>query len=146
VVAACLYGNSPDFLDAVDACVGVKTFVAIPSATRCWLQRPRTEDKTHTYKGDVRTKRVMVAPNNAPISVAALAASLSASHWYQRAVSEGTKGPIVYAFARQRVTLCQEGLPGRTAWLVIKRTVGANPVYSYYISNAPASTPLRTFV
>ena len=146
VVADCLYGQSPDFLDAVDACVGVTPFVAIPSETRCWLQRPRTEDKTYTYKGDVRAKRVVVAPANAPSSMAALAASLPASSWYQRTVAEGTKGPIVYAFARQRVTLCKEGLPDRTVWLVIKRTVGANPLYSYYISNAPASTPWRTFV
>jgi hypothetical protein len=42
--------------------------------------------------------------------------------------------------------LCKEGLPDRTVWLVIKRTVGTNPVYSYYISNAPASTPWRIFV
>ena len=130
VVADCLYGQSPDFLDAVDACVGVTTFVAIPSETRCWLQRPRTEDKTYTYQGDVRAKRVVVTPTNAPSSVAALAASLPASSWYQRTVSEGTKGPIVSAFARQRVTLCKEGLPDRTVWLVIKRTVGANPVDS----------------
>ena len=40
VVADCLYGNSPDFLDAVDAWVGVTTLGAIPSETRCWLQRP----------------------------------------------------------------------------------------------------------
>jgi SRSO17 transposase len=146
VVADCLYGNSPAFLDAVDACVGVTTFVAIPSETRCWLQRPRTEDKTYTYKGDVRSKRVVIAPHNPPDPVAALAASLPASRWYWRKVSEGTKGPIAYAFARQRVTLCKEGLPDRTVWLVIKRTVGATPVYSYYISNAPASTPWRTFV
>jgi SRSO17 transposase len=78
--------------------------------------------------------------------VAALAARLPASSWYRRQVSEGTKGPIVYEFARQRVTLCKEGLPERTVWLVIKRTVGAMPIASYYISNAPASTPLRTFV
>jgi SRSO17 transposase len=146
VVADCLYGNSPDFLDAVDACVGVTTFVAIPSETRCWLQRPQTEDKTYIYKGDVRAKRVVVAPPNAPSSVAALAASLPASSWYQRPVSEGTKGPITYAFARRRVTLCKDSLPDRTVWLVIKRTLGANPVYSSYISNAPASTPWRTFV
>src|ERR671924_1145504 len=44
IVADCLYGNSPTFLDAVDACVGVTAFVAIPSETRCWLQRPRTAD------------------------------------------------------------------------------------------------------
>jgi SRSO17 transposase len=146
VVADCLYGNSPDVLDAVDACVGVTTFVAIPSETRCWLQPPRTEDKTYAYKGDVRSKRVVIAPHNAPGPVAALAASLPASRWYRRTVSEGTKGPLAYAFARQRVTLCKEGLPDRTVWLVIKRTLGANPVYSYYISNAPASTPWRTFV
>jgi SRSO17 transposase len=146
VVADCLYGNSPDFLDAVDACVGVTTLVAIPADTRCWLQRPQTEDKTYIYKGDVRAKRVVVAPHHAPSSVAAVAASLPASSWYQRTVSEGTKGPIVYEFARTRVTLCKDGLPERTVWLVMKRTVGVKKTYSYYISNAPVSTPLRTFV
>jgi SRSO17 transposase len=146
VVADCLYGNSPDFLDAVDACVGITTFVAIPAETRCWLQAPRTTDKTYTYKGAVCVKRVVVGPVQEPCTVAVLAARLPASNWYRRQVSEGTKGPIVYEFARQRVTLCKEGLPERTVWLVIKRTLGAAPLSSYYISNAPASTPLRTFV
>jgi len=146
VVADCLYGNSPDFLDAVDTCVGVTTFVAIPSETRCWLQRPRTEDKTYIYKGGARSKRVVVVPEHTPRTVATLAANLPASCWYQRKVSEGTKGPIVYAFARQRVTLCKDGLPERTVWLVIKRTLGSEPTYSYYMSNAPVSTPLGTFV
>src|SRR3989454_1109840 len=45
VVADCLYGQSPDFLDAVEVCVGVTTFVAIPAETRCWLQRPQTENQ-----------------------------------------------------------------------------------------------------
>jgi len=95
VVADGLYGQSPDFLDAVDACIGVTTFVAIPAETHCWLQRPQTEDKTSTYKGDVRAKRVVVASTDASSSVAALAACLPASRWYRRRVSEGTKGPIV---------------------------------------------------
>jgi SRSO17 transposase len=146
VVADCLYGNSPDFLPAVDACIGVTTFIAIPSETRCWLQAPRTTDRTYTYKGAVRAKRVVVGPAQEPCTVAALAARLPASSWYRRQVSEGTKGPIVYEFARQRVTLCKEGLPERTVWLVIKRTVGADPSYAYAISNAPVSTPWRTLV
>jgi hypothetical protein len=86
------------------------------------------------------------APTHAPCSVAAVAARLPASRWYRRQVSAGTKGPIVSAFARQRVTLCKEGLPERTVWLVLRRTLSAEPTYAYYISNAPASTPLRTFV
>src|SRR5499427_105906 len=146
VVADCLYGNSPTFLDAVDACVGRTALVAIPSETRCWLQRPRTADKCYRYKGAARAKRVVVAPDSAPSMVATVAASLPASSWYRRKVSEGTKGPIVYEFARQRVTLCKGGLPDRTVWFVIKRTLGAAPSYTYAISHAPASTPLRTFV
>ena len=146
VVADCLYGNSPDFLDAIDACVGVTAFVAIPSETRCWLQAPQTAARTYRYKGEERAKRVVVAPEHAPSTVAAVAASLPASSWYRRKVSEGTKGPIEYEFARKRVTLCKDGLPERTMWLVIKRTLGAEPSYSYYMSNAPASTPLSLFV
>ena len=146
VVADCLYGQSPDFLDAVDACVGVTSFVAIPADTRCWLQRPSPTDQTYRYTGEERSKRVLVTPDNAARPVAAMAASRPASRWDRRTGSEGTKGPIVYALARLRVTLCKEELPERTVWLVIKRTVGAEPVYSYYISNAPVSAPWHTFV
>ena len=78
--------------------------------------------------------------------VATVAARLPASSWYRRQVSEGTKGPIAYEFARQRVTLCKDGLPDRTVWLVIKRSLGPEPSYAYAISNAPASTPLSTLV
>src|SRR6266699_3217490 len=62
VVADCLYGNSPDFLDAIEACVGVTSLVSIPSDTRCWLQRPVTTEKTSKYKGAMRSQRV-VAPS-----------------------------------------------------------------------------------
>jgi SRSO17 transposase len=146
VVADSVYGNSPAFLEAVDACVGVTAFVAIASETRCGLQRPQTAIKDYRYKGEERSKRVVVHPKHAPQTVAAVAANLPPSCWYPRTVSEGTKGPIAYAFARQRVTLCKEGLPERTVWLVIKRTAGPEPVYAYAISNAPVSTPWRTFV
>jgi SRSO17 transposase len=145
MVADCLYGNSSTLLDAVDACVGRTALVAIPSETRCWLQRPRTADKHSRYKGEARVKRV-VEPDSTPCMVATVAASLPASSWYRRKVSEGTKGPMTYECARQRVTLCKEGLPDRTVWLVIKRTLGAEPSYTYAISKAPASTPLRTVV
>src|SRR5262249_16748211 len=146
LVADCLYGNSPDFLDAVDACVGVTALVAIPSETRCWLQRPRTADKRYRYQREARSKRIVLDPDRAPHTVATVAMRLPTSHWYRRKVSAGTKGPIEYALARQRVTLCKDGLPDRTVWLVIKRTIGADPAYSYAISKAPASTPWRLLV
>jgi SRSO17 transposase len=63
-----------------------------------------------------------------------------------RTVSEGSKGPIVYEFARRRVTLCRDGLPDRTVWLVVKRSLSPTPKYWYSISNAPLSAPLSLLV
>src|SRR5213592_1464451 len=146
LVADCLYGNSPDFLDAIDACVGVTSLVSMPSDTRCWLQRPVTTEKTSKYKGAMRSQRVVASEAAAPLTVAALAQHLPSSGWYRRRVSEGSKGPIEYAFARKRVTLCKDDLPERTVWLVIKRTLGAHPTDAFYISNAPESAPLRLVV
>jgi SRSO17 transposase len=146
IVADSVYGNSPDFLAALDACVGTTALVAISSETRCWPQRPTTQEKAYRYKGEERAKRHLLPTALPPQSVAALAATLPAWQWYRRTVSEGTKGPIAYDFARHRVTLCKDGLPERTVWLVIKRPRGPEPTYAYAISNAPASTPFRTLV
>jgi SRSO17 transposase len=146
IVAACLYGHSPAFLDAVDACSGITALVASPSEPRCWLQRPRIEDKSYRYQRAARSKHGVADPDREPSMVATLAASLPASSGYRRKVSEGPKGPITYEFARQRGTLCKNGLPDRTVWLVIKRTLGAEPSYADAISNAPASLPLSPWV
>lgn len=146
IVADSVYGNSPDFLAALDACVGTTALVAISSETRCWPQRPTTQEKAYRYKGAERVKRHLLATALPPQSVAALAATLPSWQWYRRTVSAGTKGPMAYDFARQRVTLCKDGLPERTVWLVIKRTHSPEPTYAYAISHAPASIPFRTLV
>lgn len=146
IAADSVYGNSPVFLDAMEACVGRIYMVGVSSETRCWLKRPETQLHTYRYGGEVHTQRVLAPSSPAPQSVAILAQSLRPHVWYQRTVSEGSKGPIAYEFARKRVTICRDGLPDRTVWLVIKRSVGATPRYWYYISNAPASATLGLFV
>jgi SRSO17 transposase len=145
VVADCLYGNSPDFWAACEACVGTVALVATPADTRCWLQPLATTTHTYTYKKALRTKRVAVtaAP---PSTVAEVARAMPATFWYRRTVSEGTKGPITYEFARKRIMLSKDGEPTTAVWLLIKRTLGVHPQYWYYLSNAPLSTPLRVFV
>jgi SRSO17 transposase len=145
IVADCLYGNSPDFWTACEACVGTVAFVATPADTRGWLQPLATTRHTYTYKGAQRTKRVAVT-DTPPRTVAEVAHAIPATFWYRRTVSEGTKGPITYEFARKRLVLCKEGQPTTAVWLVIKRTLGAHPRYWYYLSNAPWSAPLRLFV
>jgi SRSO17 transposase len=141
-----VYGNSPDFLAAIDACVGVTALVAVSSETRCWPQRPATQEKAYQDKGEERTKRHLSPTARAPQSVAALAATLPAWQWYRRTVSEGPTGPMAYDCARHRVPLCQDGLPDRTVWLVLTRSRGPEPTDASASSHAPASVPCRTLV
>jgi SRSO17 transposase len=146
IVADCLYGNSPEFWAACEACVGTVACVAIPEDTRCWLQPLATQLHTYTYRGETRTKRVVAPLDTPPRTVAKIARELSVTGWYRRTVSEGAKGPLTYEFARKRVRLCKDGQPAQTVWLVMKRSLGEHPTYWYYLSNAPVSVPLRLLV
>ena len=146
IVADSIYGNSPEFIDAVGKIVGTTYFVSVPSDTLCWLETPITIEKQYTYKGKIRSKLVVENTEKKPISISSLAKSINNYFWYKRKVSEGTKGPIEYEFTKRRVTLSRDGLPYKTVWLVIKRTIEEIPRYSYCISNAPISTRLKTFV
>jgi len=146
IVADCLYGNSPEFIEAAESCVGKIYFVSIPSDTQCWLKKPVTITKKYRYKGKVHSKMVLEKTEKKPIAVETLAKNINDYFWYRRKVSEGTKGPIEYEFTKRQVMLSKKGLPWKTVWLVMKRTIGDNPSYYYYISNAPVSTRLKTFV
>ena len=68
-------------------CVGTTALVAISSETRCWLQRPATQEQAYRYQGEERVKRHRRPTASAPQSVAALAATLPAWQWYGRKVS-----------------------------------------------------------
>lgn len=146
VVADSIYGSSPEFIEAIESCVGLTYFVSVPSDTLCWLRQPITRKKTYKYKGQERTRTVVDKTEKKPLPLKTIAHSINDYFWYRRTVSEGTKGPIDYEFTKRRVIISKAGLPWRQVWLVIKRTLGDNPEYSYYISNAPLSTKLKTFV
>lgn len=146
VVADSVYGTNADFITAVEEKVGTVYFVAMPSDTLCWLQRPAVEKTTVHGKEGEKIKRRISEKEKKPIDFAALARGINSFFWYRRKVSEGTKGPIEYEFTKRRIVLHKEGLPYKTVWLVIKRTLGANREYSYYISNAPLTSRLRLFV
>jgi SRSO17 transposase len=146
VVADSIYGSSPDFIKTVENCSELHYFVCVPSDTNCWLTRPITRKKKYKYKGQIREKSVLETTAKKPITVASLAKSIPNFFWYRRKVSEGTKGPIEYEFTKRRIVLSKNGHPDKTLWLIIRRTTEANPTYRYFLSNAPVSTRLPTFV
>jgi SRSO17 transposase len=146
VLGDSLYGSSPEFIEAVESCVGVTYFVEVPSDTRCWLKRPITRKKQYKYKGAIRSKTVLEKTDKKPIAASTLAKNINDYFWYRRKVSEGTKGPIEYEFTKRRIILSYNDLPQKTVWLIIRRTIEDQPVYKYYLSNAPTSARLSLFV
>jgi SRSO17 transposase len=146
VLADSVYGEHPAFIEAVERCPGLSYFVSVQSDTLCWLTMPITREKTYQYRGRVKKKTVIETTEKKPISVTSLAHSIHDFFWYRRKVSEGTKGPIEYEFTKRRVVLAKNGAPQKTLWLFIRRTIGKSPAYSFFLSNAPVSTRLKTFV
>jgi hypothetical protein len=102
--------------------------------------------KSYKYRGQERTKKVLSGQADAPVSFETVADGINDFFWYRRKVSEGAKGPIEYEFTKRRIVLSFQGLPKKTVWLLIRRTIGKESRYSYFISNAPASVRLATLV
>jgi SRSO17 transposase len=146
VVADSVYGNCPEFRKAVESIPDVAYLVGMPNNTQCWLRRPITEKKGYKHGRVRKTKLILKASEKDPITFDTFAKSLNKFFWYRRKVSEGTKGPIEYEFTKRQIVLAREGLPEDDVWLIIRRTLGENPIYSYYISNAMGSTRLKSFV
>jgi SRSO17 transposase len=146
VLGDSIYGISPEFIKTVDSLPGVIYLVAVPKSTLCWLKQPMIINKQYRWGGKSRTKTVLADTDSKPMAVGDLARNINDYFWYRRQVSEGTKGPIVYEFTRRQVILSAAGLPEKTVWLLIRRTIGNDPQYSFFISNASSSTRLKTLV
>ena len=146
VAADSLYGNSPEFIKALEKMDDKIYFVSVTKDAQVFLKQPITRGKSYKYKGEMRTREALEDTADKPISVSELAENLNDYFWYKRKVSEGTKGPIVYEFSRRAVIMSKGGMPDRMVWLVMRRTIEESPAYSFFISNAPAATRLQTFV
>jgi SRSO17 transposase len=146
VLADSVYGMSPEFIEAIEEIPGVTYFVSVNKKTLCWLKQPMAITEHYRWAGKTKTRTTVAESTGKPLSVNDLAKNIHDYFWYRRTVSEGTKGPIVYEFARRQIIVSSNGLPSKAVWLIIRRTLGNDPEYSYFISNAPSSTRLPTMV
>jgi SRSO17 transposase len=146
IAADTVYGNSPDFIETLEQVPGKTYFLATAKDTLFWLRRPETETHSYRYGKQTHTQTVLDPGEKPPITAEQFAKALNDFFWYRRKVSEGSQGPIVYEFARRKIVLAKDGLPWKPVTLIIRRTLGGNPEYNYYISNASNSTRLETMV
>ncbi len=132
VIADETYGRNGNFLDDLDK-QGRRYLVEVPVTTTVWTVDPAGEVATGT-----RPRRAAVR------SVKDLAADLPAEAWHAYQVRDGAKGPLVFEFAAVRVWAVRHGKAGPPIWLVVRRGLGVDAEIKYYVSNAPADTPLET--
>ena len=142
VAADSIYGNSPEFLEAVEKVPGVTYLVALPRDTLCWLQDPAILDKKPTgMRGNKERNGSLRKPRRSPSPLKRSPGERTITFWYRRTVSEGTKGPVTYEFMKRRVVLCKDGQPDRKVWLIVRRTLGEGAVAIPTSSRTPADPP-----
>ncbi len=146
ILADSVYGMSPEFIETVEAIPGTTYFVSVTKTTQCWLKQPLTITRKYQWAGRTKIKTILADSAGKPVTVSELAKNINDYFWYRRKVSEGAKGPIVYEFTRRQVKLSNDGLTGKAVWLGIRRTIDADPEYSYFISNASTSVRPKTLV
>jgi SRSO17 transposase len=154
------YGNSPALLDRW-AATGLWYLAEVARATQVWFlsepdgQTPRAAPqrrvppRTRSRRGPAPTKERLHPASPPKQRADAWAAAVPAARWQRYRLLEGSKGPLVVEVVAARVVAVRDRLPGPACWLLIRRTLpqgGEEPEYKYYLSNAPAETPLPELV
>ena len=116
-----------------------RTLVSVPAGV---LAQAGIENFASRDKILATTKLRLRYTYQRPRRVDALLRRIPERMWQQYVIKEGSKGPIICAFAFVRVSVVREGVPGATVWLVIRRNLSDPSEVKFYLSNAPATCPL----
>jgi SRSO17 transposase len=141
VVGDEVYGDATELRDLV-ARHGRWYVLAVRTPTPVWTQRPGVVEPAPQERGRPCTQVRLADGAAAATTVQDVVASWPASRWQRLTVAEGEKGLITYDWACQRVVESRSGLPGPDAWLIARRSISDPTEIAYYLSNAPADTPL----
>ena len=141
VVGDEVYGNAGYFRKAISAHRRLYV-LTVSLSTAVWEDRPKVASEQRSASGRLLRRARVVKDAPAPTTVDKVAAAWPGTHWERLQVAAGEKGPLVYDWARQRVIETQDGLPGKTVWLLARRSLTDPTDIAYYLSNAPLKTPL----
>ena len=134
------YGEVPTLRDALDA-EGWLYVLEVPSNTYIFTQPAQAAVPAWSGRGRKPSQPHLLPGEPGPQSIAVVAASLPVTAWQALTVAEGAQGERIHPYTAVRVWESRDGLPGRECWLVLRRDLDGSDA-KYYLSNAPADTPL----
>jgi SRSO17 transposase len=128
------YGSKPAFLEDLDARAGMYYVGEIPRNFRCLAKRPRGSKPSKGWKG----KRVD--------NLARFSSAWNQRQWHGVSLARLTLDNQEWEVRAGQVYLVRRGeLSQRTYWLIVARNVTTGEM-KYFISNAPADTPVETLL
>lgn len=128
------YGGKPAFLEELDAQPGMSYVGEVPRNFRCLATRPRGRKPPRGWRG----KRVD--------NLARFSSAWNQRDWQNVSLSRLTLDNQEWEVRAGQVYLVRRGeLSERTYWLIVARNVATGEV-KYFISNAPAETPVETLL
>jgi len=136
-----VYGESTELREAVAG--SARWYVlAVRTTEPIWLTRPALEALPPQMRGRPRTRPRLAEGAPSATTVKAAVTAWPERRWQRLTVTEGEKGPLTYDWACQRVVESRDQLPGPDGWLLARRSISDPTEIAYYVSNAPADTPL----
>jgi SRSO17 transposase len=134
-----VYGGNGEFLDDLEE-LSLRYLVEVPISTTVWTVDPSRWVPASSGRGQPPKRPTREAVR----TVAEVVAALPPTAWRTLAVREGATGPLTFQFARVRVWAVRHRRPGPPIWLLVRRSLEADPEVKYYVSNAAAEEPLET--
>jgi SRSO17 transposase len=92
---------------------------------------------------------IKVLPDQEPLTIGALAATVPQAQWKRVTWRNGDHAPLQAEFHAVRVTpvvAWRRGHPLETLWLLCERSPGSTTVRKYHLSNLPADASLKEVV
>ena len=131
------YGQIPPFWFELDR-LGQQAIGEVRPNFRCWPRRPwyRSQNRAHA------SKRVDNVCRHSP--------AFTKQRWKRVRIKDATRGPVIWEVKAARVHLVDASNPDhnisrptdRKYWLIVARNIRTDEI-KYYVSNAPARTPLK---
>lgn len=154
------YGDDPTTLDRWGE-AGLWYLAEVPRDTMAWplvepdgqtaRARPRTwvPPQKPSPKGPVPARKELHPASPAKVRLQEWAEQIPTGMLRRYRILEGSKGPLVADFVAFEALAVRHKLPGPQVWVLVRyKVIGPDeePQVKFYLSNAPADTPLEELV
>lgn len=142
VLADAGYGESTEFREEI-ASRGLYYSVGVGKNVKVFTSPPTFEETT------TPSRPQLASGSSTPKTVEEVVDEASPREWKRIAWREGVKGKLQAEFLIKRVAPSHRWDRGRKSeevWLICERTLGANSVRKYFLSNLPSATERKELV